>query len=247
MSKTPFILGKGTLVEIAMLPVGGDTEPVRATLTTQSSTITKDTDGSGTITLSAALGAGILIPAGSFLGFTAPTTGKVVLVQLTADAKAGDTNLSVDTIPEDIAASSVAKYPLKLSARKTANLGRSGKRETSVTFDDAGYESGLVSLISQKLDFDGNYLPGDAGFATAEYAFTNLREIYYWLTLPKSSDAYTTGKIYKGFASITDLPIDIAADGIITGKISVACNGAPIVSAEVPTTPSPSPSPSPTP
>lgn len=245
MTKASFILGKGTQVEIAMLPVGGDTEPVRATITTTNSTSSKDIDGSATITLSAALASGVTIPTGSFLGFVAPTSGKTVLVQLTADAKAGDSTLTVATIPEDIAASSVAKYPLKLSARKTANIGRSGKRETSVDFESGGFETGLTSSISQKLDFDGNYLPGDAGFATAEYAFLNLREVYYWVTLPKSSDSYTTGKIYKGFASITDLPLDVPADGIISGKISVACNGAPVIVPEVPTSPSPSPSPTP--
>jgi len=167
----------------------------------------------------------VVIPAGSYLGFVAPTTGKIVLVQLATDAKAGDTTLDVTSIPEDIAAASVATYPLRLSGRTAANIGRSGKRISAVDFDSDGYEDGLTASISAKLELPGNWLPTDAGFSTAEYAFENLLEGYAWITLPKSSSAYSKGRVYKGAVSITDLPLDIPADGIITGKISIAVNG----------------------
>lgn len=229
-----FLLGKGTKVDIALLPVGSKTEPAEVTLTTQNSATAKDTTSPATITLSGAIAADKLIPAGSFIGFVAPTTGKTVMVQLLADAEEGDTTLSVDIIPEEIDASSVAAYPLRLSARTNANIGRSGNRVSSVDFDSGAFETGLTASISQTLELNGNYLSNDAGFRTTEYAFTQLREIYVWVELPKSSNAYSKGKVYKGFASINDLPIEIPADGIVTGNISLAINGELKVDAETP-------------
>lgn len=231
---TSFLLGKGTKLEIAMLPEGSKVEPSPLTLTIGASAVAKDITSPASIPLTAALAAGKLIPAGSFLGFKAPTTGKIVMVQLIEDAAAGDTELVVESIPEEIAGSSTATYPLRLSARTNANIGRSGNRVSSVDFDSGAFETGLTASISQTLEMNGNYLPNDAGFRTTEYAFTNLREVYIWVELPRSSAAYSKGKIYKGFASIGDLPIEIPADGIITGNVSLAINGEMQIVAETP-------------
>lgn len=225
MAKNSFVIGKGTKVSIALLPVGSTVEPEKTTITLAAQAA-KDVTGGATITVPA-LGAGVLIPSGSYLAFVAPTTGKSVLVQLTADAEATDTTLEVREIPEDIASGSVATYPLRLAGRTAANIGRSGNRVSSVDFDSDGYSTGLTASIEQMLELPGNWIPQDAGFATAEYAFGELREIYVWLELPKISAAYSKGRIYKGPCSITDLPLDVGADAIITGNISLAFNGKP--------------------
>lgn len=233
MAKTSFVLGKGTKVDVALLPLGSRVEPTPTTITLAAQAA-KDVDGAASITVPA-LGAGVFIPAGSYLAFVAPTTGKQVLVQLTADAEATDTTLTVASIPEAIASGSVATYPLRLAGRTAANLGRSGNRISAVDFDSDGYEDGLVASISQTLEVPGNWQPLDAGFATAEYAFQELRECYVWLELPRISDAYSKGRVYHGPCSITDLPLDIPADGIITGNISIALNGEPTYEADTPT------------
>lgn len=230
MATTSFVIGRGTIVELAMLPTGSRVEPTATTITL-AALAAKDVTGGASITVPA-LASGVVIPAGSYLGFVAPTTGKTVIVQLSADADTGDTTLSVEQIPEDIASGSVATYPLRLSGRTAANIGRSGNRISAVDFDSDGYSDGLTASIEQTLEVPGNWLPLDAGFATAEYAFTELREVYVWLTLPVISSAYASGRIYKGPASITDLPLEIPADGIITGNISIAFNGRPTLVAD---------------
>jgi hypothetical protein len=53
-------------------------------------------------------------------------------VQLNADAEAGDTTLTTKPLPEAIVAGSTVEYPLKLRARTTADLDRSGNRVTTV-------------------------------------------------------------------------------------------------------------------
>lgn len=235
MAGTSFVIGKGTKVKIALLPVGSRVKPQDTTLTTAASITAKDVDGAATITLSAALPAGTLIAAGNYLGFKAPTTGATVLVQLAADAVAGDTDIDVVSIPEAIAASSVAEFPLRLSGRTNANLGRSGNRTSSVSFDDDGYSDGLTTSIEQTLSMGGNWLPTDAGFCTAELCLTELRESWIILELPKISDAYSKGRVYEGPGSITSLPLEIGADSIITGAIEATFNGKPLYTPDVPT------------
>lgn len=225
MAKNSFVIGKGTKVSIALLPVGSTVEPEETTITLAAAA-SKDITGGATITVPA-LATGVLIPSGSYLAFVAPTTGKSVLVQLTADAEATDTSLAVREIPEDIANGSVAVYPLRLAGRTAANIGRSGNRVSSVDFDSEGYSTGLTASIESTLELPGNFIPTDAGFATCEHAFLELREIYVWLELPKISSLYSKGRIYKGPASITDLPLDVGADSIVTGNISLAFNGKP--------------------
>lgn len=235
MGKTSFVIGKGSQVDFALLPVGSRVEPTPATLTIGSSAVAKDTTAPATVTITTALPSGVVIPAGSYLGFVAPTTGKTVVVQLATDAEAGDTDLDVVSIPEAIAASSVAKYPLRLSGRTAANIGRTGNRISAVDFDSDGYEDGLTASIAATVELPGNWLPSDAGFSTAEYAFEKLRESYIWVTLPKSSTAYSKGRVYKGACSITALPLAVPANGIITGNITIAVNGVLERVDEVPT------------
>lgn len=222
-----FVIGKGTKVFTALLPVGSRVEPQPVTLTVTNAAQPKDTTSPATITLSAALPAGTLIAAGNYLGFRAPNTGKTVLVQLIEDAEAGDTAVTVSMIPEEIAAASVAQFPLRLAGRTNANLSRSGSRQSSVDFDSDGYADGLTTSLEQGITMNGNWLPTDAGFATAEYGCENLRELYFWLEMPKISAAYSKGRIYHGPGSITSLPLEIPADGIITGNIEATFNGRP--------------------
>lgn len=231
---TSFVIGKGTKVRIAMLPLGSEIEPISATLTIGVTPIAKDIAGEATIELLAALPTGFKAPAGSFLQFVAPTTGKSVLVQLKEDALATETELTVESIPEAIAASSVAVYPLKLGGRTAANLARSGNRTSTVDFDSDGYSKGLTTSIENGITFPGNWLPQDAGFATAEFAFQELRQAYIWLELPRISDAYSKGRIYHGPASLTSVPLEIAADGIITGNVEASFEGKPNYTPDTP-------------
>lgn len=229
-----FKLGKGTICRVAMMNEGSEVYPDALTLTTEANVTAKDVTGGATITLSAAIAANKQpIPTGTYLGFVAPTTGKVVVVQLTAPAESADTTLSVAQVPEAIAASSVCLYPLRLSGRTAANIGRDGNRIESVDFDSGGFATGLTASVSGTIELPGNFLPTDAGFLTAEYAFTNLREVYVEIELTPISAAYSTGKVYKGRASITSLPVEVPADGIITGNISLAINGELVQVADV--------------
>lgn len=224
---TPFVIGKGTKIRIALLPVGDTTEPKSATLTSSATAIAQNLTATPTISLTGTIAAGVLIPAGSFVSFKAPATGKEVLVQLRADAKAGENALAVVSIPEAIAASSIAQYPLRLSGRTSADLDRKGKRTATVDFDSDGYSQGATTSIEVGIKAGGNWLPTDAGFCTAEFAFNELRTVYLWLELPKISDAYSQGRIYHGVASISSLPLKIGADNIITGDMDMNFEGKP--------------------
>ncbi len=231
---TSFVIGKGTKVRIALLPLGSEIEPIPAVLTIGVAAIAKDITDPATITLASALPANFKAPAGSFVQFVAPTTGKSVLVQLKNDAVATETTLTVYSIPEEIAAASTAVYPLKLGGRTNANLSRSGNRTATVDFDSDGYSKGLTTSIENGITLNGNWLPQDAGFATAEFALQELRQVYIWVELPRISDAYSKGRIYHGPSSLTSIPLEIAADGVITGNIEASFEGKPNYDADTP-------------
>jgi len=223
MAKTPFFTGKGVELWLAALPDGIETEPTEFTATASAAA-----KGATTITVTPALPADSFVPKDSYINAVS-ALGYEVLVQLDADADAGDTSLSVKPLPEAIVAGSTVEYPLKLRARTTADLDRSGNRVTTVTFDDDAYESGRTTTISIGLNMQGNWSPLDAGYATAEHWFNEgYQQLYFWMQLPNPRPTvYSKGKVYKGTGSITSMPLSAPADGIITGNIDAAFNGKP--------------------
>ncbi len=230
-------IGKGTKVKISLLALGDRTKPKEVTLTSAATETAKDTISPATVPLTGALPADAFVPAGNYVTFTAPLTGKQVTVQIIADAEEGDTSLNVSIIPEAIAASSVAEFPMKLKERTAANLGRAGNRVSATDFDSDGYADGSTTGIEQTLEIPGNWSPQDAGFATAEWGFTNAFEREFWVEeeLPRISNAYSKGRVYEGPFSITNLPLEVPAAGVITGNISGAFNGKPLYTPDTPT------------
>jgi hypothetical protein len=228
MSKS-FIIGRGSSIKLALPGPDASVEPVAATVTLTAAA------AAGATSLSvSALPTGSRIPAGSFLQFVDSATGKEVVVQVTATALATATTLTVAAIPEAIPNGSTAAWPVLLRARETANISRQGNRVTSFTFDNDGYEDGLTATITNGITANGNYLPLDAGYRLAEYAFLEFKEVYAWLELPPPSAAYAKGMTYKGRASITSIPLDIPADNIVKANIEMAFNGKPVIVQPVP-------------
>lgn len=225
-----FVLGSNTICKISMLPLGSRVEPVAATPTVSSGAVVK---GATTITMTGPLAAGVIIPAGTYLNFK-DNAGKEVLIQLSADAVTGNTTLPVFATPEVITAGSTSEFPMKLRGRTNADIGRTGNRVSSVTFDEYGYSDGLTASIEQTVTANGNWSSLDAGYATTEFAFLEKRECWIIVELPKSSDAYIKGRIYKGPGSITSAPLAVPADGIITGNLEMAFGGKPFMINPVP-------------
>lgn len=224
---TSFYTGKGVKLSIAPLPDGIETEPVAFSATTGATAAAK---GATTISLATAMPVGAFIPKDAYLNAVTPD-GYEVLVQLNADAKAGDNTLTVRALDERVIAASTIAYPLKLRARTSADLDRSGNRTTTITFDDDAYESGQTTTISIGLNLQGNWSPLDAGYATAEHWFNEgYQQVFFWMELPNPrTTVYSKGKVYKGVGSITSMPLSAPADGIITGNIDAAFNGKPIM------------------
>jgi hypothetical protein len=227
-----FVLGSNTIVKIAMLPLGTRVEPVTATPTVGGATAVAK--GATSITLQSALPAGLTIPANSYLNYK-DATGKEVLIQLSQDGLGGSSALQIYSAPETIAVGASAEFPMRLRGRTNADIDRTGNRVTSITFDEFGYEDGLTTSISQGITANGNWSPLDAGYATTEYAFNEKRECWLILELPKPSDAYTKGRVYKGPGSITSAPLGVPADGIITGNLTMSFNGRPFIVNPIPT------------
>jgi hypothetical protein len=221
----------GTKLFIAPLEVGVCAEPQSFTATTSGVTAAGDAE---TVNLSAALPANVRVPEGTVLGAVSPA-GETYLIYLTEPAIAGENSLTGD-VPVAIPSGSTIAYPLRLKGRTQASINRQGTRTASVSFDNDGYDQGLVTGASASFSLNGNYLPNDPGYATAELLFeqqlTNGASAYVWIELPKTRAGSTKGKTYHGRASLLTVPIDGAGGGIYTGNITGNFEGKPSINRE---------------
>jgi hypothetical protein len=227
-----FIIGRGTQIFIAPLQVGDELEPNPATLTIGSTAIAK---GQTELTLSAALPTGVFIPKFCYLGFRA-STGKEVLVQLNDDAKAGNNKITVFPTPAQIAGGSIADYPLRLANRTSADITRTGATTSSTTFDDDGWQRNLTTGLSGGISVPGNWSQLDPSYKTVIYQFAQQLNVYVWVESVKPNPDYATGTIFKGVFNVQDVPVNFAADGIVTGDINLTLTG-PLVEVDPEPTP----------
>jgi hypothetical protein len=216
-----FVIGQGTQITVAPLTVGSIVEPGTGSLISQATLVAK---AATSIPLTGT--AGVVIPAGTYLGFTDPVSGKVVTVKLTATTTTSSSALTVAATPAAIAASSTCAYPLKLANRTDVKLDRQGKVTSQFTFDDLLWESSATTGLSAKVDVPGSWSQLDPSYLTVESQWLQGLPIYVWVTFKTPSSDYSAGTIFKGVAIIVNLPIDAKADGIISGDISLQFSGA---------------------
>lgn len=219
-----FKLGRGTKIYIGLLPLNSTAEP------TSAPTITEDgtgvAAGATSIGLSAALGAGVFIPSGQYLTFT-DSNDEATVVQLTDDAEAGDTSLTVAATQKAIAASATSEFPVRLRGRTAANLSSDGNLTEVTDFESDGYSRGIITSVGQSLDIPGNFLPDDAGVRTAQYSLREQRQVYLWLEQSQDIPGSTTGEQNKGPGSITSFGQDTPADGVMTANMGFTFFGKP--------------------
>lgn len=223
----PFIIGRGSEVTIALLEPGVREEVVPQTITVG---ITEAAALATTITVTALtepLVASLLSPV--FLAFEDAVTGGERFVKVTAPAADGATTLTVEPLKRAIAPASTARHPVKLQARTSADLSTTANDITSSTFDQDGYVDGIVASIGYGLSCPGNFIQLDAGFRTAFFAFNEFREVWVTLKMPTPGGGYTSGYIFKGAASVTDLPIADPADGVISANATFSFRGKLII------------------
>jgi hypothetical protein len=163
-----------------------------------------------------------------YLMFVDAANNTEKLVQVTANAAVGATSLTVAALDAAIANASTAIYPVKLAARTAANLNPNANDIETTTFDDDGYSDGVVTKLGYSISCPGNYLPTDAGYLTCIDAFNNFKEVFLTLELPKPT-GYAKGFIFKGFAAVTNAPLDTPAEGIVQANLEFKFRGKPII------------------
>lgn len=204
--------------------------------------------GAGALVFSSALPSGAFLNRGEYLGFT-NAAGLTILVQCQEQvASTGSTTaVKIENSVAAIDAGATASAPYRLGGRTSASIDRQGNRTTSVTFDDDAFERGLTTSLSSGLTLDGNWTPTDPGYRNAEFFFWGneptesaeaiepLQQFYMWVEMPNTNKTlFSKGRVYKGPASISSMPLEIPSDGIISGNIEAAFNGRPTVVDELP-------------
>lgn len=217
----PFVIGRGSVVTVALLPKGSRAEIVEQTITLGAAAAVNATSLT-VAALAEPLTASATDPL--FLSFVDAVDETDRFVKVTAPAADGATSLTVTALKKALATASTAQYPARLQARTSASINSNANNIDSITFDSSGYGDGVISQVSFSVSCPGNYLPLDAGFRTCLFAFQEFREV--WLTVKTPvPEGYTSGYVYKGAASVTNCPLEIPADGLISCNLEFSWRG----------------------
>lgn len=226
MSSEKFIIGRGTKVHVALLPPGSNTEIVPQTITSSALAAAAATSLS-VEAITEALTASSAYPI--FLSFADAVDGTDKPAKVVANAADSATSLTVATLVKAINDGSTAEYPVKLHARTGVDINPNANDTTTQTFDDDGYETGVVTRLGYGVSCPGNFLSMDAGFKTCFYAFNEFKNnIWLRIELP-APDGYTTGYVFKGSARVTNMPLNVPAGEIVTCNIEFKFNGKPTI------------------
>jgi len=173
------------------------------------------------------------IPANNFLTFVTPT-GAEVIVFVTTAAAASDTALVVSTIPAAIPSGSIAVFPPILDLRESVSLDFSGSSEDYSTFESGSFQLSFSTGIAAGVSAPGFYSFFGAGYRNAEFGALNDRPVWFSVTAPAPSPAYTTGRIVSGPANVESIPLEIPAAGAQRSDISFKFIATPIITDAVP-------------
>lgn len=217
-------IGQGTKVFARLLEDGILTEPEEG-ITGETRTISAAAaTGDEALTLGSAI-SGFVLPKGSFYEAKNPTTGAIVPFQLAEKASSG-TGLVTEPLILPIASGSTFNSILRLTGRQKAGIDRKANIVNVTTFDTDGDQLGRAVGRSYSINFEGIYSQLDAAYNTIEYAYKNALYIWFYIQLTPPDTRFSIGKIYKGVGIIEGLPIDIPADGLLQGNITLQGSGA---------------------
>jgi len=222
-------LGRGHVVRVSTLPDGVNSAPVNQTITL-AVLAAKDIAAPASITVPPLTAA---IPGSNFVTFVTPT-GAEIIVFVTTAASASNTALIVQTIPESIPIGSVAIFPPILDLRESVSLDFSGSSEDYSTFESGIFQLSFPTGIAAAVSAPGFYSFFGAGYRNAEFAALNGRNVWFSVTAPPPSPAYTTGRVVSGPASIESIPLEIPAAGAQRSDIGFKFTSTPIITDAVP-------------
>lgn len=220
MSKNKLVIGRGTKVTVALLPDGSRASIAPQVITLSAAAAAQDAN----LSVSALTGpivASLADPV--FLTFEAPD-GTDRFVKVVASAAAGATSLTVEPVRLAIPSASIADYPVRLLSRTSVDITPNANDITTDTFENDGYEDGIVTKIGYGINCPGNFLPLDAGYRTCVKAFNEFREVYLSIELPAPA-GYAHGYIYRGVAGVTNAPLKAPADGVISADLDFKTRG----------------------
>lgn len=228
MSNTQLEIGRGTKIRVAPLNGCDRVFPEATVFSITTASDVSDTD----LTVSIAPAITKAIKAPIWLVFT-DTTGKEDLVKVTSDIPVGATSLTVVATKRAIASGATAPYPVTLRNRTNANLTSDDSQSDIMSFDNAGWKDSITTLLGNGVSANGYFSSNDPGFRTVKHCRDNFKELYVELELPKPGcdNTYTKGYIFKGFAGVNGVPIEIPADNIINCNLEFKYRG-PVTTVE---------------
>lgn len=161
----------------------------------------------------------------NFIVFVDPD-GIEYLAEITADADAGATSLTVKALDHTIPNASVALWPPEILDRTGLTVGNDMSTTDYITFNTGGFQISGPGTKSANWSCPGPYTYKNPGMRTIDTAFKKSDSFWLILEYP-GEDGYSKGMTYVWKAICTSAGIDGPADGIIEAERSGNFNGAP--------------------
>lgn len=106
----------------------------------------------------------------------------------------------------------------KVAGQKGATLNRKASTIETTSKDSGNFKEFEAGFIEWSIDADGLLVQSDVGFSALETSFLAGTKIKVELATP-------TGDKYDGQVVVTDLPIDLPFDDMVTYKVSLQGSG----------------------
>jgi len=107
---------------------------------------------------------------------------------------------------------------IKVGGQRGATLNRTGETLESTTKDSEGWREYVGGFKEWSLDCDGVVVVNDEAYDLLEDAFDNNEPIQVQIQLP-------SGKGYTGQTNITDFPVELPYDDLVTYSLSLQGSG----------------------
>ncbi|MBD2005616.1 MULTISPECIES: hypothetical protein [Cyanophyceae] len=229
MSNGQYEVGRGTKVRVAVL---NDCDRVFPESTVFTVATTAVLANATSITVTVAPATTRIIKAPVWLLFE-DATGKQVPVKVTADIAAGATTLTILAPKRGIAIGATAPYPVLLRNRTNANLTSDDAQQDVMTFDNDGWKDQITTMLGNGVSANGYFSSTDPGLKSIMFARENFKELYLELELPKPGcdNTYTKGFVFRGFAGVQGVPIEIPSDNIMNCNLEFKFRG-PVTTVE---------------
>lgn len=211
----------GTIPKIAHQPVKGYVATVRLLISERKPSTVVATITTGTA--GALTAVAVPVAAGNYI-MVEDADGIEYIGKVTTGTDDANEIPTVTWLTAPPPTGATGKFPSEIYDRSNADIGRSYSTQGVQTFNTGGNETITATVTSKDISLQGFYNFFNPGYHIAKDCAENKKALWVMLEY-EPPRGFTRGEIVLGQGYVTDRPTANAADGFVSGDISVQFSG----------------------